>query len=433
MKFLLNFKLKIKTEDLKCFLKLYKLLYLGINKKINEEEKMKEVILLRYGEIHLKGRNRKFFEDLLIDKIKKSLKDIKCSLKQISGRYLITDFAETKKLEIIEKVKNVFGLISLSLAWEIKTSKEEIENMSLVYFEKLNEKKDLKNLTFKVSVNRADKKFPMHSDEFGAHLGGIILEKFKELKVDLSKPEIELIVDIRENGSTYILTEKINCKGGMPVGSAGQGLLMLSGGIDSPVAGYLMAKRGLRINAVHFFSFPYTSLQAKDKVIKLAKILSQYTYNIKMFMVPFTKIQEQIHSSCGENYMITVMRRIMFRIAEKICKQNNFDAIITGENLGQVASQTIESITVFNNVVKEKPVLRPVISFDKYEIINIAREIGTFETSILPYEDCCTVFLPKNPIIRPKLDNVLKQENYLNIDELVDDAVQNTEVVLIDY
>lgn len=392
---------------------------------------MKEIILLRYGEIHLKGRNRKFFEDILMDNIKKSLKKIKCSVKQISGRYLITDFNDKAKSEIIEKVKNIFGLISLSCAWEIKTNQADIENSCLVFFEKLSKKRDLNNLTFRVSVNRADKKFPMHSDELGAHLGGVILGKFKELKVNLKKPEIDLIVDIRENGFTYVLTEKIACVGGMPVGSAGQGLLMLSGGIDSPVAGYLMAKRGLKVNAIHFFSFPYTSQQAKEKVVKLAKILSQYAFSINLFMVPFTKIQEQIHSNCNENYMITVMRRIMFRIAEKICNQNKIDAIITGENLGQVASQTIESITVFNKVVTEKPILRPVISFDKSEIIEIARKIGTFETSILPYEDCCTVFLPKNPIIKPKLENVEKQEGFLNVDELINEAVQNTEIISI--
>ena len=218
----------------------------------------------------------------------------------------------------------------------------------------------------------------------------------------------------------------------MPVGCSGQGLLMLSGGIDSPVAGYLMAKRGLILNAVHFFSFPYTSLQAKEKVLELARILSEYSYKIRLFMVPFTKIQEQIHSNCNEDYMITIMRRIMFRISENICKQHNIDVIITGENLGQVASQTIESITVFNEIVKEKPILRTVIDFDKYEIINISRQIGTYETSILPYEDCCTVFLPKNPIIKPKLDKVQKQESFLDINGLIDEAIQSTEIIMIE-
>ena len=393
---------------------------------------MKEVILLRYGEIHLKGRNRKFFENILLDNIKKSLKNIECKVLQISGRYLVTDFDSSNKHKIIQKMKNVFGLVSLSCAWEIKTEQKEIEKLSLKFFEKISENIDLKNSSFKVSVNRADKKFPIHSDEFGAHIGGVILEKFENLKVNLRKPKIELIIEIRENGFTYILTEKIACVGGMPVGCSGQGLLMLSGGIDSPVAGYLMAKRGLILNAVHFFSFPYTSLQAKEKVLELARILSEYSYKIRLFMVPFTKIQEQIHSNCNEDYMITIMRRIMFRISENICKQHNIDVIITGENLGQVASQTIESITVFNEIVKEKPILRPVIAFDKYEIINISRQIGTYETSILPYEDCCTVFLPKNPIIKPKLDKVQKQESFLDINGLIDEAIQSTEIIMIE-
>ncbi|MDD3862993.1 MAG: tRNA 4-thiouridine(8) synthase ThiI, partial [Clostridia bacterium] len=260
-------------------------------------------------------------------------------------------------------------------------------------------------------------------------IGEVILNHFKNLKVELHEPDFELNIEIRENGKTYIFAEKINCCGGMPVGSAGQGLLLLSGGIDSPVAGYLMAKRGLTINALHFFSFPYTSVAAKEKVIELAKKLTAYAGNIKIFMVPFSKIQEQIHINCSEHYMITIMRRIMMRIAEKICEQNFFKGIITGESLGQVASQTIESITVINNALKTIPVLRPVIALDKFEIVNIAKEINTYNTSILPYEDCCTAFLPKNPVIKPTIVEAEKQENYLQMDKLINEAIEAIEII----
>jgi thiamine biosynthesis protein ThiI len=390
---------------------------------------MKKVILLRYGEIHLKGRNRGFFEKLLLDNINNSLKDIKCKVKRISGRYLITDFEEKDYNKITDKVKKNFGLISLSSALEIETNQAEIEKQCLLFFYNIIKNKNSDYFTFKISVKRSDKNFPFHSDKFSAHLGGVVLEKYKNLKVDLSRPEIEFTIEIRDNGYTYILLEKIYCVGGMPVGSAGQGLLMLSGGIDSPVAGYLMAKRGLQLNAIHFFSFPYTSMQAKEKVIKLAQLLSDYVGNIRIFMIPFTKIQEQIHTKCDEEYMITIMRRFMFQIAEKICEKYNIKAIITGENLGQVASQTIESITVFNKVVENIPVLRPVIAFDKSEIIEIAKKIDTFETSILPYEDCCTVFLPKNPIIKPNLEKVERQEKKLEFDALIENAIENMDII----
>ncbi|MDD4686223.1 MAG: tRNA 4-thiouridine(8) synthase ThiI [Clostridia bacterium] len=390
---------------------------------------MRKVILLRYGEIHLKGRNRSFFEKLLIDNINNSLKDIKCKVKRISGRYLITDFEDKDYNKITDKVRKIFGLTSLSCAWEIETNQAEIEKQSLLFFDHIIKTIKSDEFTFKVSVKRSDKNFPFHSDKFSAHLGGIVLEKYKKLKVNLSKPEIEFTVEIRDNGFTYILMEKINCVGGMPVGSAGQGLLMLSGGIDSPVAGYLMAKRGLTLNAVHFFSFPYTSMQAKDKVIKLAQLLSDYAGNIRIFMVPFTKIQEQIHTKCDDKYMITIMRRFMFKIAENICEKYNINAIITGENLGQVASQTIESITVFNSILSNVPVLRPVISFDKSEIIQIAKNINTYETSILPYEDCCTIFLPQNPIIKPNIEKVKKQESKLEFNALIENAMENIDII----
>ena len=238
-----------------------------------------------------------------------------------------------------------------------------------------------------------------------------------------------MYVDIRETKFSYIYSKVINGLGGMPVGTSGSGLLLLSGGIDSPVAGYMMARRGMEINAIHFHSYPYTSESAKQKVIKLANIIKKFTGSFKLYVVSFTKIQENIHKNCSSSFMITLMRRIMFRIAEKIAKANNFQCIITGENLGQVASQTVESMTVTNAVIEDLPVFRPLISFDKDDISKIATKIGTFETSILPYEDCCTVFLPKHPVIKPSIDKCLKEEQKLDIMKLIDDALKDIEII----
>ena len=238
-------------------------------------------------------------------------------------------------------------------------------------------------------------------------------------------------VEIRENGKAYIHSDKTFSVGGMPVGSSGKGLLMLSGGIDSPVAGYMMAKRGLSIDAIHFHSFPYTSIQAKEKVISLAEVLTQYIGDVKIYLIPFTRIQELIHANCDDSYMITIMRRIMLRIAEKVCELNGIKTIITGESLGQVASQTIESITVTNSVLKKIPVMRPLIGMDKSEITEISKKINTFDISILPYEDCCTVFLPKNPVIKPTIEKAENEESFLDIDTLVDAAVEAMEIIEI--
>jgi len=390
---------------------------------------VKKVILLRYGEIHLKGRNRGYFENLLLNNIKSKLKNIKCNILRIAGRYLITDFEDCDL--IIKKLQSIFGLVSLSIAYEIETNEDLINKTVLSIFQDLEEKINLEQKTFKINVTRADKTFPFHSDTFSASVGAIVLNAFPQLKVKLKNPDIDLLIEIRENKKTYIYFDKVNCCGGMPVGCSGEGLLLLSGGIDSPVAGFMMAKRGLKINAIHFHSFPYTSLQAKEKVLTLASKLSNFNGKMKVFMVPFTKIQESIHANCDDSFMITIMRRIMLRIAEKICNTNNYKAIVTGESLGQVASQTIESITVTNNVLKVVPLLRPLIGMDKSEITKIAKNIDTFETSILPYEDCCTVFLPKNPVIKPTIEKCLKEESYLNIDELVDQAMQTEEIVVL--
>lgn len=388
---------------------------------------MQNVILLRYGEIHLKGNNRGFFEKLLIDNIKKSVSEFNCDFINIGGRYLLKNYNPQDENKIIEKVQKVFGLVSLSKAYELTTSEDEIKKCATQYF-KTNYNTN-ENFSFRVTTKRADKNFAIHSDKFSADIGEIILNTFLNCKVELKEPNTTLFVDIRENGKTYIYGDKIKCNGGMPVGSSGKGLLMLSGGIDSPVAGYEIAKRGMRINAIHFYSYPYTSLKAKEKVLTLAKQLTDYAGKIRIFFVPFTKIQEAIHMNCDDSYMINIMRRIMLRIADRVALENGCQAIITGESLGQVASQTIESITTTNAVVKNVPILRPLITNDKEETILVSKKIGVFETSILPYEDCCTVFLPKNPIIKPRIKNVEKQEKYLDIEKLIEEAMINIEII----
>lgn len=382
---------------------------------------MKDVILLRFGEIYLKGKNKGFFERTLLKNIRKSLENFDCNVEKISGRYLVTDFDEMDSTAIISRLKKIFGLTSLSIAKEFDTSKEAIENFVSTF--KTNAK------TFRVSVKRADKTFPISSNEYEKLLGGIVLDNNPNLKVQLKNPELELVVEIRENKKTYILTDSISCVGGMPIGTAGKGLVLLSGGIDSPVASYMMAKRGLELIGLHFHSFPYTSVQAKEKVCKLAKLLTEYTGHIKLICCPFTAIQEEIHKNCSPEFMITIMRRIMMQIAKRVCDKFDAKAIITGESLAQVASQTLESINVTNDAQSTYPVFRPCIGMDKSEIIDISQKIGTYETSILPYEDCCTVFLPKNPVIKPKLDKVKREESRLDIETLIANALNNLEII----
>ena len=384
---------------------------------------MRNVILLRFGEIYLKGKNKGFFERTLLKNIKNSINEYDCQVEKISGRYLVTDFDDMDSIAIIGKLKKIFGLTSLSVAKEFETSNEKIEEFVSKF--KTNAK------TFRVSVKRADKTFPIASNEYERFLGGIVLSNNPHLKVCLKHPELELVVEIRENKKTYVLTDSVSCVGGMPIGTAGKGLVLLSGGIDSPVSAYMMAKRGLELVGLHFHSFPYTSVQAKEKVCKLAKILTDYTGHIKLICCPFTNIQEEIHKNCSPEFMITIMRRIMMRIAKKVCDQFGAKAIITGESLAQVASQTLESINVTNDAQSTYPVFRPCIGMDKSEIIEISQKIGTYETSILPYEDCCTVFLPKNPVIKPRLDKAKREEIRLDIDGLIENALANLEIIEI--
>lgn len=382
---------------------------------------MNKVILIRYGEIYLKGNNRYFFENILIRNIKNAISPFSCDFKQSQSRYVVENYDDSAENKIIKALKCVAGIHSLSPAICVDTDTTLIESAAVSLVKK-------GEGTFRVTVNRADKKFPINSTQFAGKVGGAILEKFPNLKVKLVDSEQEIFVDIRENGKTYVYSDVILGQDGMPIGTSGKGIVLLSGGIDSPVAAYRMAKRGMELTYLHFHSFPYTSLQAKEKVVSLAKILKKYALTDKLLVVPFTEIQQAIHENCPAELMITIMRRFMMRIAEKIAKQKGCGTIITGESLGQVASQTLESITVTNSVVK-LPVFRPLIGMDKTEIINVAKEIETFETSILPYEDCCTVFLPKYPVIKPKIEVVERAEESLDVENLIENAIKDIEII----
>lgn len=378
-------------------------------------------ILIRFGEIFLKGNNRKYFEDLLINNIKAALKPLKYTFLRSQGRYFVEDFENAD--EITERLKKVFGLHSVSPALKVKTDKETLFEAAV--------KMSPMSGKFRVTVKRADKRLPFTSAEMAGNIGGALLRASGGgLKVDLFDYDFDLNVDIRDNGYSYLFYDKIPCAGGLPVGCSGSGMLLLSGGIDSPVAGWLMAKRGVRLHAVHFHSFPYTGEPALQKVKDLAEKLSHYTGQVNLHVVPFTEIQYAIHEKCPASFMITIMRRFMMRIAEKIARKKECGALITGESLGQVASQTMQSMNVTNSVVG-LPVFRPVVAFDKEEIIDIAQKIDTFDISIRPYEDCCTVFLPKNPVIRPRISEAEEYERALDIDALIEKAVENTEEIVI--
>ena len=362
----------------------------------------KKVILLRYGELFLKGKNRNLFEKRLIENIKKVLTDIEYKFIRTQNRYYIEDFDESLQDEIVERVRKVFGLHSLSIAIKLPTDYQNLKEAIADFMPT--------DGTFRITTKRADKSLDKNSMQISAMLGGYLLSLNNKLSVDLYYPKNEICVDIRENGYSYIFSDKIDCAQGMPVGTAGRGMLLLSGGFDSPVAGYRMARRGMEIYGIHYHSYPHTSELAKQKVLDLAEKLTKYCSDIKLFIIKFTDIQQAIHEYCREDYMITIMRRIMVEIAEKIALKNNCGALITGESLAQVASQTTRSITVTNEAVKTLPVFRPLIGMDKYEIMDTAEKIDTYAISELPYEDCCTVFLPKNPVIKPDLEIAKKEQ-----------------------
>ena len=384
---------------------------------------MEQVIIIRYSEIFLKGKNRGFFERAFETNLTRALKDTESTLVKQSGRYLVRDFADYETETIIEKLKKVFGVHTISLAYETDSDMD-----SLFEAAKLLARSEG---SFKVESHRGDKKYPLTSPEISKELGGRLLSHFYKLKVDVHNPSFSIRVDIRENGKALVFGEFIEGANGMPVGTAGKGLLLLSGGIDSPVAGHMMAKRGMNVDCLHFHSYPYTNMQAKEKVVELAKILSEYTCGTNLYTVKVTHIQEAIHEKCKPELMITLLRRFMYRIAERHANRIGAQCLITGESLGHVASQTIEGMTSSNSVVENLPVLRPLVGFDKNEIIERSVKMGTYETSILPFEDCCTVFLPDFPATRPKLKDIEREEAKLDVEALIEEAFTSIEKIKI--
>lgn len=385
---------------------------------------MEKVVIVRYCEIHLKGKNRGYFERVFMNNMEKSLSGIRHEIRRPSGRYLIEKFDEACTEEIVDRLRRVFGTHTLSIGYKVPAETEAIWEAVL--------KVAPQSGSFKVQSNRADKHFPMHSMQLNAEIGGRLLHVRPALYVDVHDPQNTVNIDIREDGEALVFCNLIKGAGGMPVGTSGKGLLLLSGGIDSPVAGHMIAKRGMKLAGLHFHSYPYTNMQAREKVEDLARILARYTGGMDLYVVRVTHIQEAIHKLCPEEMMVTLLRRFMMRIAERMAESCGAQCIITGESLGQVASQTVEGMTSSNAVVRRLPVLRPLVGFDKTEIIARAREIGTFETSILPYEDCCTVFLPKHPLIRPDLMKVERAESRLDIAALSEEAIASTELIKID-
>ena len=384
---------------------------------------MEKVIIIRYCEIHLKGKNRGYFEKVFMNNLEKSLSGIRHEIRKPSGRYVVENFDEARTDEIVSRLQKVFGTHTLSIAYKVPASMDDIFAAVLAVAPEEG--------SFKVQANRADKHFPLNSMQINAEVGGRLLEARSALRVDVHAPQHLIGIDVRENGDALVFCGWIKAAGGMPVGTSGKGMLLLSGGIDSPVAGHMIAKRGMTIEALHFHSYPYTNRQAREKVEELAHILAGYTGGLELHVVSVTHIQEAIHKYCPAEMMITLLRRFMMRIAERLCRQTGAQCIVTGESLGQVASQTIEGMTSSGSVVHELPILRPLVGFDKTEIVERAREIGTFETSILPYEDCCTVFLPKHPLIRPDLAKVAEQEKKLDVEALVAEALASEETLHI--
>ncbi len=380
-----------------------------------------QVVVIRYCEIHLKGKNRGYFERVFMNNLEKSLSGIRHEIRKPSGRYVVENFDPARTQEIVDRVRKVFGTHTVSIAYKVPANMEDIYRTVCFLAPKSG--------SFKVVTNRADKSFPLNSMQVNAEVGGRLLSENPALRVDVRTPEHEVFIDIRENGTALVFSDFVKGAGGMPVGTSGRGMLLLSGGIDSPVAGHMIAKRGMKLDGLHFHSYPYTNMQAREKVEELAGILAGYTGGIDLHIVSVTHIQEEIHKHCPDEMMITLLRRFMMRIAERLCRKYGAQCIVTGESLGQVASQTIEGMTSSNAVVQTMPVLRPLVGFDKTEIVERAREIGTFETSILPYEDCCTVFLPKHPLIRPKLDKVAEAEARLDVEALLEEALSTEETV----
>ncbi len=389
---------------------------------------MKEIILIKLGEIVLKGLNRRNFEDSLMSNLKRRLAKIGEFHVQIAQSTIsVTPVHDDTDMDEVEDcVSKVFGIAAFARACVTEKDLDKIKQAAGEY---LADTFDTPK-TFKVEAKRSDKKFPYKSPEICDEVGGYLLERFPDISVDVHEPDVTVTVEIRDFGA-YIRAGLIRGAGGIPVGTGGKACVLISGGIDSPVASYMMAKRGLELTAVHFASPPYTSIRAEEKVVELLERVAKYSGRIKMFTVPFTEIQEQIREKCKEDYFTIIMRRFMMEIAEEVARRNGCHALITGESLGQVASQTLKAIECTDNAC-DMPVFRPLIGMDKEEIISISRKIDTFEVSIQPYEDCCTVFTPKHPKTRPVLAEVLREQNKLDCRELVERAVEGVKLTTID-
>ena len=387
---------------------------------------MKEIILAKYGEIILKGGNRPKFESMLMTNIKNALRNVAETKIRLAQATVYVEVEEEGKIDLVaERLSKIFGLVAITKAAVCEKDIDDIRAKAKEYL--------AKDLTagkrFKVEAKRSDKSFPLNSPQICMEVGGYLDDEFPEIIVDVHNPDVTVKVEVRDFAAyVYADENKIQGQGGMPIGSGNKATLLLSGGIDSPVAGHMISKRGVEIDAVNFFSFPYTSERAKEKVIKLASIIAQYTSKINLYIVPFTEIQLQIRDKCPEEHMTLVMRRFMMRIAERIARQNKSKALITGESVGQVASQTLAALDVTNAVV-DMPILQPLIGMDKIEITSRSMEIGAYETSILPYEDCCTVFTPKHPTTNPKRENIEKSEKHLDIETLIEAALAGVEKI----
>lgn len=384
-----------------------------------------DIILLKYGEISLKGLNRPMFEKQLLANVAKALAPLgKFSIRKSQSTVYVEPLGDDIDMQAAtERLSKVFGIVNICPAAKCQKTIEDIERTTLECLSQI----DLNGKTFKVEAKREDKQFPMNSPQLCRHMGAVILKNTEGLSVDVHNPDILVQIEIRKEA--FIFTQKVSGAGGMPVGTAGRAALLLSGGIDSPVAGWMISKRGVVLDAVHFHSHPYTSDRAKEKVIELAKIMTQYTGPIRLHIVPFTDIQLDIIDKCPKNYLTIIMRRLMMRIAEKIARESGAMALITGESIGQVASQTMESLVVTDNAV-DMPVFRPCIGMDKEEIVTISKKIDTYETSILPYEDCCTIFVPKHPKTKPSVAEIQEAEKLLTDPEgMMEKAIQDREII----
>ncbi len=383
------------------------------------------MLLVRYAEIHLKGQNRPFFEKLLARNVMKAAEGVcPCALVRDQGRFFVTDYDAEREEELLRAVNRVFGVHSLSPAAVCEPNMDDIVKTALAVVAR----ERPEGGRFKVDARRADKSFPLQSPELARQLGGAVLKSFRNISVDVHDPAWRLYVEVRDKA--YLYTRFIDGPGGMPTGTGGKIALLLSGGIDSPVAGYMLARRGVELEAVYFDSPPHTSERARRKVVDLCEALSRYCGGIRLHVVRFTEAQEAIYTQCHPEFMTVIMRRFMMRIAESIACAGGCEALATGENLGQVASQTLQSIAS-TNAVCTIPVFRPLIAWDKADIVKKAREIGTYEISILPYDDCCTVFVPRHPVTRPKLKDTEQAESTLDIDALCAAALGRVETIRI--